>query len=454
MGYFLGIDVGAARTVAAVARPGTDAVETVDLGDGDGVGSVLHLAEDGTLTVGDAAQERGREEPDRVVEGFPGRIGDGEPLLLAGEPWAAEELTAWLVRWVVDRVAEREGGPAAAVAVTPPAGSAELLAAAVAEQDLDVRFPEPADDGPGDATALATALRDAAGAEPVAGDAIAALAEPVAGDAIAALAVPAASDDVPGAPDGPDESPGAADEPAAADDPAPDPDGWDVPAPRRPEPATAHLLADLVGFTGGMGATNTAGLLSGYTPPHGTPSAWSATPLATATAVDDPVALPDQRSGSGRWGAVAPALPAVGHDAGRPAPAPPLRPHQNPVVLVAGGGIAAALAVVGTLLLWPAPRTTDTAAVRPVSAVPVVVGPSVEPSFSPAPTAEPVVTHRPAPRPAAPRTRRPAAPPVTASAPETTPAPSASVEPSEPPASEPPSRSVPPTTTTTEEKDD
>ena len=42
-------------------------------------------------------------------------------MLLAGEPWAPEELTAWLVRWVVDRVAEREGGPADAVAVTRPA---------------------------------------------------------------------------------------------------------------------------------------------------------------------------------------------------------------------------------------------------------------------------------------------------------------------------------------------
>src|SRR6185436_16516013 len=45
MGYFLGIDVDASRTVAAVARPGT-AVETVGLGTGsagDGVATVLHL---------------------------------------------------------------------------------------------------------------------------------------------------------------------------------------------------------------------------------------------------------------------------------------------------------------------------------------------------------------------------------------------------------------------------
>ena len=106
MSYVLGVDVGAARTSAAVARPGSDDVEPVDLGDGGcGVASVLHLGADGSLDVGAAAERWADGEPERVVRGFPGRIGDDVPMLLAGEPWAPEELTAWLVRWVVDRVA-------------------------------------------------------------------------------------------------------------------------------------------------------------------------------------------------------------------------------------------------------------------------------------------------------------------------------------------------------------
>ena len=138
MSYVLGIDVGAARTSAAVARPGSDDVEPVDLGDGGcGVASVLHLGADGSLDVGAAAERWADGEPERVVRGFPGRIGDDVPMLLAGEPWAPEELTAWLVRWVVDRVAEREDGPAAGIAVTRPAtwddGRIELLAGALAE---------------------------------------------------------------------------------------------------------------------------------------------------------------------------------------------------------------------------------------------------------------------------------------------------------------------------------
>ena len=145
MSYVLGIDVGAARTSAAVARPGSDDVEPVDLGDGGcGVASVLHLGADGSLDVGAAAERWADGEPERVVRGFPGRIGDDVPMLLAGEPWAPEELTAWLVRWVVDRVAEREDGPAAGIAVTRPAtwddDRIELLAGALAEQDLDVTF--------------------------------------------------------------------------------------------------------------------------------------------------------------------------------------------------------------------------------------------------------------------------------------------------------------------------
>ena len=105
---------------------------------------MLHLGADGSLDVGVAAERWADDEPDRVVRGFPGRIGDDVPMLLAGEPWAPEELTAWLVRWVVDRVAEREGGLAEAIAVTRPASwdadRTELLAGALAEQDLDATF--------------------------------------------------------------------------------------------------------------------------------------------------------------------------------------------------------------------------------------------------------------------------------------------------------------------------
>ena len=146
--YQLGIDLGTTYTSAAVCR--TDGrrwaePEVVTLGSRSAtVPSVLFIAEDGSVVVGDAAERRALTAPDRVVREFKRRIGDPTPLLVAGREWTPEELSARLVRWVADRVAEREGGPAERIAVTHPASwgphKRELLGAALAAQDLDVTF--------------------------------------------------------------------------------------------------------------------------------------------------------------------------------------------------------------------------------------------------------------------------------------------------------------------------
>ncbi|MGQ0576235.1 MAG: Hsp70 family protein [Pseudonocardia sp.] len=145
MTYLLGIDVGTTRTAAAICRPGAREAEIVNLGDrSSAVPSVLYLATDGSVLVGDAAERRAVTDPDRVVREFKRRIGDPTPLNVAGRAWPAQELAARLVRWVVDRVAEREGGPAARIAVTHPASwgahKKDLLGAALATQGLKVVF--------------------------------------------------------------------------------------------------------------------------------------------------------------------------------------------------------------------------------------------------------------------------------------------------------------------------
>jgi hypothetical protein len=372
-------------------------------------------------------------------------------MLLAGEPWAPEELTAWLVRWVVDRVAER-AGPAEAVAVIHPgsadADRARLLAAAVAEQDLDVAFvAAPDEDGPparvdertGDRAvrAVAASLRAAARSVP-------------------APRSTASGEYGPRSTASGEYGPGRADGPTSTGEHAPD--------GGRPAPATMNLDPD--GFLGGMGATNTAGLLSGYTPPHGVPSGQVAVAVPD-TAADRSVDLPAQRSESGRWHATAPGGTAPGDTApggttpggttpgGSTAPgegvpagasaAPAPRTRNDPAVLVGAGGLAAVVAVVATLFLWPGPRTTDTAASRPLPAAPVapVATASVLPTTEPAPTSSVVPTTTTVrPRPA--RTRRPA-PPVTEppSVVTTPPAPTESSDTPEPTTS-PPSTEEPP----------
>jgi hypothetical protein len=386
-------------------------------------------------------------------------------MLLAGEPWAPEELTAWLVRWVVDRVAEREGGPAEAVAVTHPAtweaDRTELLAGALAEQDVDATFLatsraaewHPAESGPDGASAAAcgaaVALRSGGGGS---------------GDVVAHLAALAQLPDV-----------------AASPAPSDDEDGPSVPAPRSHDSggwaatdqsggidgsgghqaagdpvdgsgahraeAADDLIAALGGFTGTLGATNTAGLLSGYTPPGGLATSGQATAL-----VVEQLVLPTQRSESGRWAAVTDGAEAEESepDATR-TPTPFGRRARSPATLVSIGGAATAVAVVATLFLWPAPGTTNSAISRPVPLVPAVASPAAPTAdLTPTPTATPTTTRA---RPAPARTRRAAAPSLVA---ETTPAPSVSTEPTEPTTSSelPPSESTAPPTTTEKPDDD
>ncbi|MGH8921029.1 MAG: Hsp70 family protein, partial [Actinomycetes bacterium] len=141
--YALGVDVGTSFTAAAIWRgDGPGKPEAVALGSRmPSVPSVLFLGADGSVVVGEAAQRRALTDPDRVVREFKRRIGDDTPLLVGGQPYAAHDLAAMMVRWVVDRVTEREGAAPDRIAVTHPAGwgpyKKELLSRALGAVGLD-----------------------------------------------------------------------------------------------------------------------------------------------------------------------------------------------------------------------------------------------------------------------------------------------------------------------------
>jgi molecular chaperone DnaK len=124
MTYWLGIDLGTTYTAAALYRPTADELAThvVPLGSrSPAVPSVLFLAGDGSLVVGEAAERRALTDPDRVVREFKRRIGDDIPLLVGGVPWQAHDLAAMLVHWVWQRVTQREGELPEGIALTCPA---------------------------------------------------------------------------------------------------------------------------------------------------------------------------------------------------------------------------------------------------------------------------------------------------------------------------------------------
>lgn len=145
MTYVLAVDVGTSFTAAAVARftQGASPVpECLPLGlRGTSVPSVLYYPDEGPVLVGEAAERRGLDSPDRVVREFKRRVGDAVPISAGTLSLPAEEVFATMARWVADRAAEREGEPPSGIILTHPAawGShrTAVVTAALATKGLD-----------------------------------------------------------------------------------------------------------------------------------------------------------------------------------------------------------------------------------------------------------------------------------------------------------------------------
>jgi actin-like ATPase involved in cell morphogenesis len=119
--FSVGVDIGSTYTAASIWRDGS--VQSVPLGNrSNAVPSVLFLRDDGVLLVGEAASRRAVVEPDRQARDFKRRLGDDVPILLGDDrAMPAHELTGHLLRWVLDRVTEREGERPAHLTLTHPA---------------------------------------------------------------------------------------------------------------------------------------------------------------------------------------------------------------------------------------------------------------------------------------------------------------------------------------------
>jgi molecular chaperone DnaK len=118
--YVLGIDLGTTFTAAATFDGNTSRM--VGLGNRAlQIPSVLHLRPGEAVLVGEAAERRGRSDPEHLVREFKRRLGDPVPILVAGTPYSAESLTARLLRWVVERSIELLGESPSDVTLTYPA---------------------------------------------------------------------------------------------------------------------------------------------------------------------------------------------------------------------------------------------------------------------------------------------------------------------------------------------
>ena len=123
--FVLGIDVGTSYTAAAIGRRRADGsveVEPLELGSRKtAVPSVVYLGDDGHVIVGEAAERRSIEAPERVIREFKRRIGDETPIIVGDLSVAAEDIYAVLAQWVVERAEQHEGAAPAFIALSHPA---------------------------------------------------------------------------------------------------------------------------------------------------------------------------------------------------------------------------------------------------------------------------------------------------------------------------------------------
>jgi molecular chaperone DnaK len=118
--YGLGLDIGSAFTTAAVGRGGR--AEPVILGKaGPGIPTVVFAPRSGPLLGGDAAFQQSVHDPGRYAERFTGRLGDPTPVVIGDTVCSPARLMSVLLREVVTKVTEDQGGAPDAIVLTRPA---------------------------------------------------------------------------------------------------------------------------------------------------------------------------------------------------------------------------------------------------------------------------------------------------------------------------------------------
>ena len=147
MGWVLAIDFGTSYTAAAI-RVG-ERPEPLEIGGRMRVPSVMLVDDDGTVSVGAAAEQLSTSRPGSALREPKRRIGEPAPVILAGRAHGIVELVSVLLKHVYDEALQHQGTPPDEVRLTHPATwgrprMAELRrAAALAGMGTVVLVPEP-----------------------------------------------------------------------------------------------------------------------------------------------------------------------------------------------------------------------------------------------------------------------------------------------------------------------
>jgi len=145
MPYTVGVDIGSIRATVATRKlcDHTGGPATA-MGAGEPVTAIptaLYLDDEGYLLFGESASQAAAADPERVITAFHERIGDGVPIIVGGESFTAESLSAAVVAWSVSRVVEERDEQPERIVVTHPgnwgAYRRNLLVTALETEGLD-----------------------------------------------------------------------------------------------------------------------------------------------------------------------------------------------------------------------------------------------------------------------------------------------------------------------------
>ena len=115
----IGIDLGTTNSEVAVVRDGV--AQLIDLGGSKLLPSVVGLADDGALLVGQAALNQYALHPERTVRSIKRRMGEDTKVVLGDRDYSPQEVSALILRHLKQAAEEALGEPVGKAVITVPA---------------------------------------------------------------------------------------------------------------------------------------------------------------------------------------------------------------------------------------------------------------------------------------------------------------------------------------------
>ena len=115
----LGIDLGTTNSVLAVIQNGAPTL--LPIGDSVLLPSVVGIADDGDVLVGKPARNQNLIAPERTVRSIKRKMGSGESVMMAGQSYTPQEISAFILRTIKAAAERALGEPVSRAVITVPA---------------------------------------------------------------------------------------------------------------------------------------------------------------------------------------------------------------------------------------------------------------------------------------------------------------------------------------------